>query len=114
MRILVVCGAGASSTFVAMRLRHAAQRRGIALQAIAGTDASLGVDLDSADFLLVGPHLRDSLDAIRRDAEPRGVEVILLPESVFSDLEGTIALSLVETALASRDAAPAAEHTPGA
>lgn len=55
MRILVVCGAGASSTFVAQRVRHAAQARGRDISAVAGTEQSLPIDLDAADVVLVGP-----------------------------------------------------------
>ena len=68
MKILVVCGAGASSTFVAQRVRHAAQNQGLAYSAFAGTEQSLPIDLDAADVVLVGPHLAHALDRIERDA----------------------------------------------
>lgn len=113
MRILVVCGAGASSTFVAMRLRHAATDRGIALQAFAGTEASLPIDIDAADVLLVGPHLEPSLEDIRRYAKPLGVQVILLPEDVFADLDGVRTLDLVTTSLQAGDAAAAVAPSRG-
>ena len=99
MRILVVCGAGASSTFVAQRVRHAAHDRGLPYTAFAGTDRSLPIDLDAADMVLVGPHLADSLERIERDAAARGVVVVLLPDDVFTDLSGTRTLDLVEQAV---------------
>jgi len=99
MRILVVCGAGASSTFVAMRLRHAAQDAGIAVQALAGTVESLAVDIDSADILLVAPHLARDLPQLEQLASDRDVRVILLPEDVFSDLDGSRTLAVVRPAL---------------
>ncbi|GAA2067122.1 PTS sugar transporter subunit IIB [Microbacterium hatanonis] len=99
MRILVVCGAGASSTFVAQRVRHAAHDRGLSYTAFAGTDRSLPIDLDAADMVLVGPHLADSLERIERDAAARGVVVVLLPDDVFTDLSGTRTLDLVEQAV---------------
>ena len=68
MRILVVCGAGASSTFVAQRVRHAAHDQGLAYSAFAGTELSLPIDLDAADVVLVGPHLAHALERIERDA----------------------------------------------
>ncbi|MFV0374566.1 PTS sugar transporter subunit IIB [Microbacterium sp.] len=103
MRILVVCGAGASSTFVAQRLRRAASARGRELTATAGTAPSLEVDLDSADVVLLGPHLATSLDDVRRRAAPRRTRIILLPPDVFADLDGTRTLALVEAALADDD-----------
>lgn len=107
MRILVVCGAGASSTFVAQRVRHAAQAAGRELSAVAGTEQSLPIDIDAADVVLVGPHLRDSLDRIRRHAAPRLARVILLPPDIYSDLHGTRTLALVDEALSTSTEPPA-------
>ena len=101
MRILVVCGAGASSTFVAQRVRHAAHEQGLDYAAFAGTEASLPIDLDSADVVLVGPHLVHALDRIERDAAPRGTTVVLLPPDIFTDRDGTRTLALVRAAVGS-------------
>lgn len=109
MRILVVCGAGASSTFVALRLRRAAAAAGRALTAFAGAEPSLPIDLDSADVVLVGPHLGRSLDDIRALAAPRGVRVALLPDDIFADADGTRALALVTDVTASDRGSAAAE-----
>jgi PTS system cellobiose-specific IIB component len=99
MRILVVCGAGASSTFVAQRVRHAAHDRGLPYSAFAGTEQSLPIDLDAADVVLVGPHLAHALDRIERDATERGTTVVLLPADIFLDLDGTRTLQLVHDAV---------------
>ena len=99
MRILVVCGAGASSTFVAQRLRHAAHDQGLAYSAFAGTELSLPIDLDAADVVLVGPHLVHALARIERDAAIRGTTVVLLPPDIFSDLDGTRTLALLRDAV---------------
>ena len=101
MRILVVCGAGASSTFVAQRIRHAAQAAGREFSAVAGTEQSLPIDLDAADVVLVGPHLQHALERIRREAEPRETRVVLLPPDIFTDLDGSRTLALVGETLAS-------------
>lgn len=98
MRILVVCGAGASSTFVAQRVRHAAHAEGLAFSAFAGTEQSLPIDLDAADVVLVGPHLTHALERIRREAAQRGTTVVLLPDDVFQDLDGSRTLALVREA----------------
>lgn len=95
MRILVVCGAGASSTFVAQRLRRAASDAGLAWDAAAGMESSVA-DGDH-DLILVGPHLADRLDAIR-DAAP--VPVAVLPEDVFADRDGTRTLAFARSVIA--------------
>lgn len=112
MRILVVCGAGASSTFVAQRVRRAAQAAGRDVSAVAGTEQSLPIDLDAADIVLVGPHLDTALDRIRAAAAPRGVTVVLLPADVFTDLDGSRTLAIVDDAVAARRALPPTPETP--
>ncbi|CAH0154204.1 PTS sugar transporter subunit IIB [Microbacterium foliorum] len=95
MRILVVCGAGASSTFVAQRLRRAASEAGLEWDAFAGMEHSVAGG--AHDLVLVGPHLADRLDAIRDVARTRAV---VLPEDVFADRDGTRTLALVRSILA--------------
>jgi len=107
MRILVVCGAGASSTFVAQRVRHAAQAAGRELSAVAGTEQSLPIDMDATDVVLVGPHLHESVDRIRRAASTRLVRVVLLPPDIFSDLDGTRTLALIDDAVSHDPDVPA-------
>jgi cellobiose PTS system EIIB component len=109
MRILVVCGAGASSTFVAQRVRRAAHEQGLAYSASAGTEQSLPIDLDAADIVLVGPHMAHAVARIERDAAHRGVIVVLLPSDIFTDLDGTRTLELVREAVASPATVPAGQ-----
>ncbi|MFJ4037629.1 PTS sugar transporter subunit IIB [Microbacterium sp. NPDC090007] len=105
MKILVVCGAGASSTFVAQRVRHAALEKGLDLSASAGAWHALPHDLDAGDVVLVGPHLALDVERIRAEASPRGVLVALLPDDVFTDRSGARTLALIEDALRSRQPA---------
>ena len=101
MRIIVVCGAGASSTFVAQRVRSAAEDRGIPCEARAGSERSIEADAEAVDVVLVGPHLAPRMELIRTGAASRGALAVLLPEDVFSDLDGSRTLALVQEALAS-------------
>ena len=94
MKILVVCGAGASSTFVAQRLRRAASDAGLDWDAAAGMEQSVGGD---DDLILVGPHLAHRADAIR-DLVP--VPVVVLPDDVFEDRDGTRTLALARSIIA--------------
>jgi len=97
MRILVVCGAGASSTFVARRLAKAASAAGLDWSTEAGTErtalAAAGIDL-----VLVGPHLSDRADHIRASVSER-TRVIALPDDAFTDLDGSQTLRLVRDAM---------------
>ncbi|WP_424935270.1 MULTISPECIES: PTS sugar transporter subunit IIB [Bacteria] len=91
MRIHVVCGAGASSTFVAARLRRAALAAGHDWEV-----AATAIDALSpfADLVLIGPHVADRREEIVRSA-PRA-RVVVLPEDAFADLDGRQTLALIE------------------
>ncbi|HTN55214.1 MAG TPA: hypothetical protein VLZ82_03440 [Microbacterium sp.] len=97
MRILVVCGAGASSTFVAQRLARAAMDAGLAWSTESGTEhtalAAAGVDL-----VLVGPHLADRADTIRTALDGRA-HVVTLPADAFTDFDGSRTLRIVRDAM---------------
>lgn len=99
MKILVACGAGASSTFVAQRVNSAARAQRLAYTATATNEASLPTDLASCDLLLLGPHLAPRLEQIQALAAPHGVTVVLLDADVFADLNGSRTLARIETAL---------------
>ncbi|MDR5698380.1 PTS sugar transporter subunit IIB [Agromyces aerolatus] len=102
MRVIVVCGAGASSTFVAHRLRRTAASRGVTLEARPTSTSQLAAELEGADVLLVGAHLGAQLHELRALADAASVPIAILPETAASG-DGTAALDL---ALEAAGAAP--------
>ncbi|ALX67302.1 PTS sugar transporter subunit IIB [Microbacterium sp. XT11] len=95
MKILVICAAGASSTFVAQRLRSAAQAAGLDWETAAGTVQ--GVTPSIADVILVGPHLAERAEELR---EVLPMPLVILPDDVFTDRDGRRTLALVRAAVA--------------
>lgn len=94
MRIHIVCGAGASSTFVALRLRKSAAARGIATQVTAGSESDLANMLPVIDVLLVGPHLEALFARIQQQAAAADVRAGLMSTTVFTARDGEEALDL--------------------
>jgi cellobiose PTS system EIIB component len=81
--ILVVCGAGASSTFLASRMRALAVERGLDVTARAASNLDLGSRLADARVLLVGPHLEATFDQLSAEAARYSVPAALLPATAF-------------------------------
>ena len=102
MKILIICGAGASSTFVAHRVRRTAGERGIEVEVAAGNPSNLPAALAGIDVLLIGPHLPELYDEIREAAGSQGVGVVLLPDTIFAARDGEQALELALAAAGAR------------
>jgi PTS system cellobiose-specific IIB component len=102
MRIHIVCGAGASSTFVALRVRRSAAGRGLSALVTAGNESDLADRLDAIDVVLVGPHLAGGFAAIEAGALRHGAAARLLPDTVFAARNGEDALDLAIDAAAAR------------
>ena len=81
--ILIVCGAGASSTFLASRMRAIAASRGESVTVQAASDDDIDSRLSSVDVLLVGSHLASSFDILRTRAAGFGVPAGLLAATTF-------------------------------
>ena len=113
MKIIVICGAGASSTFVAARLRRAAKEAGFDLTVSALPLASFAEQVGSASAVLAGAHLGDALSAVHALAREHGVPVAVLPADIAQDREGVRALEIArETVSRIHDGStPRKEHT---
>jgi PTS system cellobiose-specific IIB component len=95
-RVLVVCGAGASSTFLAHWMRQGASSRGLEITVQAGSLADLPAQLPDLDILLVGAHLRESYPRILEQAAGTNVRVALLPALTYDRVGSDLALGIVE------------------
>ncbi|MCU1424709.1 MAG: hypothetical protein JWM51_1000 [Microbacteriaceae bacterium] len=82
--ILIVCGAGASSTFLASRMRALATARGVEVTIQASSDDDLGSHLSAVDLLLIGAHLKKDYPDLQALAAAHSVAIGLLPDTVFT------------------------------
>ena len=86
--ILLICGSGASSGFMAANMRKAAKKAGLDYKIQARSEAELGEYADEIDALMVGPHLKAEFDAIKSEK----VKVILMKPDYYSILDGKSAI----------------------
>lgn len=94
--ILLVCGTGASSGFMAKNIRQAAKVRGLELSVKARGDAEVEDYIDEIDLLLVGPHLKYMLHDLEDIAKPAEVPVRIIPEEAYGSLDGKAVLDFIE------------------
>lgn len=92
LRILLVCGSGASSGFMAANIRKAAAARGMDAKVVARGEAEIENYVDEIDVLMVGPHLAYILDEVNEYIGDHPVKVILMKPDYYSTLDGNKAV----------------------
>jgi PTS system cellobiose-specific IIB component len=116
-RILVICGAGASSTFLVHWMRRVARARGLDLALQAGSRDDVSSRLGNTDVVLVGSHLADSFPDLLSVAEEANVHALLMPAVGFDEDGAGVVLDLVAELAAAPAVAPRPEpsdsHNPG-
>lgn len=94
--VLLVCGTGASSGFMAKNIRKAAKEKGIEIDVKARSDSEVDEYIEEIDLLLVGPHLKYMLDDLKKEAAPYDVPVEIIHEDAYGSLDGEAVLAQIE------------------
>lgn len=92
MKVLLVCGAGASSGFMAASIRKAAAKQGLEIDIKARGEAEIENYIDEIDALMVGPHLAYIMDEIEDYTHGADVKMILMKPEYYATLDGKAAL----------------------
>jgi len=90
--VLLTCGAGASSGFMAANLRKAAKNRGVELDAKARSESEIETYTSEVDCIMVGPHLTYLVDELKTRIGADGPKILLMKRDYYSALDGDEAL----------------------
>lgn len=97
--VLLICGSGASSGFMAANMRKAAKKAGLDFKIQARSEAELSDYANDIDALMVGPHLKAEFNAIK-ERVPSQVKVILMKPEYYAILDGKGAIDHLKKELA--------------
>jgi cellobiose PTS system EIIB component len=93
--VLLICGSGASSGFMAAAIRKAAKKRKQTISVKASSEAQLDDRIDDIDILLIGPHLAYIKDEVINKTKGKNIEVAVIPQMIYGSLNGEKALDLI-------------------
>lgn len=88
LNILLCCGAGMSSGFLAQRARQAAKKKKMNVNVEARSHSDIASYMSSIDILMVGPHYGGELPEFEKLAGPHNVPVCVIPQDVYAQLQG--------------------------
>lgn len=92
MKILLLCTAGISTTFLVQKMREQASKLGMAAQIWSCSSHESSQEIDKADVILLGPQLRYLLRKVELLANGKPVRV--LDMRTFGSMDGKQALSI--------------------
>lgn len=96
LKILLCCGAGMSSGFLASNARKVAKKQKLSVSVEARSHSEVAEHLNYIDVLLIGPHYAMELDNFKETAAPYGVKVGVIPQDVYASLDGARLIELAK------------------
>ncbi len=92
LNVLLICGSGASSGFMAANMRKAATARGLEADIKARSESEIENYIEDIDVLMIGPHLAHILDEIEDYTRGHDVKAILMKGEYYATLDGNKAI----------------------
>jgi len=90
--ILLACGSGASSGFIAQKMRKAAKERKLGISIKAVSDTEILEHIDGVGVLMVGPHLKHRMAEIEESVKEFGVKAAIIDQRCYAMLDGETVL----------------------
>lgn len=87
-KILLCCGAGMSSGFIAQKMRKAAKKNSIMVEIDAITESDVDSYINMIDLLLVGPHMTYVFNELKKKTEEANIPMMIIPEEIYGTLDG--------------------------
>ena len=89
MKVLLCCGAGMSSGFLAQKARGAAKKQGIRdFVCEAHPESTVGSMIQNFEIVCLGPHMASEYDAVNEMCKPYNVKCVMIPKQMYSMLDG--------------------------
>ena len=92
IRVLLACGSGASTGFMATSMRKSAKKKGIEADIKARSESEIDKYLSEIYCLLLGPHLDYMKEEIQQKANEYNVPVACISKTAYGRLDGAKAL----------------------
>lgn len=88
IRILLACGIGASTGFMAASMRKSAKQQGLDIKVNAVSKSQVMEYADKIDVLLLGPHFSSEVSKYREMLKDHHVKVTSIDPEYYAELDG--------------------------
>jgi PTS system cellobiose-specific IIB component len=97
LNILLVCGGGASSGFMAANLRKEAAKQGLEWEFTARSENEIDDYINQINCVMLGPHLEYILEDLTERYKDKNIKVAVMRKSYYSTLDGAAALKHIQS-----------------
>lgn len=94
MFIMLCCGAGMSSGFLANQARKAAKKQKLNATIEARSHTDVAGYLSTISILMLGPHYGGELEKWKTLCDPYNVPVVVIPQDIYAQLNGDALIHL--------------------
>ena len=91
-RILLACGLGASSGFLAQNIRKAAKARNIEVSVKAISESDISSAISEYDVVMIGPHIAFKYLEVKEMIEGTNKKAVLIDKKDYGSLNGEAVL----------------------
>lgn len=95
IRVMLCCGAGMSSGFMAQRARKAVKESNLSIVIEARSESQVNQYIDNIDLLMLGPHYASQLPHYEKICEAHKCVVCVIPQNIYGALDGEALLQLI-------------------
>ena len=97
LRVMLCCGAGMSSGFMAQRVRAEAKKEKIDIQIEARSESQVPQYYGKFEYLLLGPHFANQLPIFQALGEKHGFKAAAIPPKIYGALDAKGPLELIRS-----------------
>lgn len=92
----MICGSGASSAFLAINVRKAAEKIGLSLKVENRPESEFKEALKEFDSVLIAPHLEFILKKFHLSGDEYCKDIQIIPFNIYGTLDGRLILSMLQ------------------
>ena len=94
IKVALICGTGASSSFMAVKLRQAVRNRELHIDVVVCPETDLSTEIESYDCLLIGPHLSFLEEELPEKFTLQG-RLYVIPNDIYAAMDGNRLLEFI-------------------
>lgn len=94
IKVALICGTGASSSFMAVKLRAAVKEKGLHIEVSVCPETALTKEIETYDHILIGPHLSFLEEELPSRYQLKG-KLAVIPYYIYATMDGCQLLKLM-------------------